>query len=72
MIIGLFVCFFLSSYAAAAGNLSLAMIASRHFWNACLSLIGSPTDRQQLKKRTEIILKNIIKASEAKNKQVKK
>ncbi|XP_077206307.1 cilia- and flagella-associated protein 46 isoform X2 [Paroedura picta] len=60
-----------TSYAAAAGNLALAMIASRHFWNTCLSFIGSPLDRQQLKKPTEIILKNIIKAAEAKNKQGK-
>ncbi|XP_060097359.1 cilia- and flagella-associated protein 46 [Heteronotia binoei] len=58
-----------TSYAAAVGNLALAMIASRHFWNACLPFIGSPIDRQQLKNPTEIILKNIIKAAEAKNKQ---
>nr|XP_056706458.1 cilia- and flagella-associated protein 46 [Euleptes europaea] len=58
-----------ASYAGAAGSLALAMIASRHFWNACLPFIGSPVDRQQLKKPTEIILKNTIKAAEAKNKQ---
>ncbi|XP_054839221.1 cilia- and flagella-associated protein 46 [Eublepharis macularius] len=58
-----------ASYAAAAGNLGLAVIASRHFWNACLPFICSAVDRKQLKNPTEIILKNIIKATEAKNKQ---
>ncbi|XP_048363031.1 LOW QUALITY PROTEIN: cilia- and flagella-associated protein 46 [Sphaerodactylus townsendi] len=58
-----------ASYAGAAGNLSLAMLAARHFWNSCLPFIASPLDRQQLKNPTEIILKNIIKAAEAKNKQ---
>ncbi|XP_066477527.1 cilia- and flagella-associated protein 46 [Tiliqua scincoides] len=56
-------------YAGEAGNIALAMIAARHFWNACLSFIGSSADRQQLKKPTEIILKSLIKAAEAKNKQ---
>ncbi|KAL2302670.1 hypothetical protein Nmel_010113 [Mimus melanotis] len=58
-------------YAGEAGNYSLAMFAARHFWNACLPLLGSPHDREQLKEPTEIILKNIIKA-ESKNKQEKK
>ncbi|XP_061491602.1 cilia- and flagella-associated protein 46 isoform X1 [Rhineura floridana] len=56
-------------YAGEAGNISLAMIAARHFWNACLPFIGSSADRQQLKMPTEVILKSIIKASEAKHKQ---
>ncbi|XP_044276023.1 cilia- and flagella-associated protein 46 [Varanus komodoensis] len=56
-------------YAGEAGNIALAMIAARHFWNACLPFIGSSADRQQLKMPTEIILKSIIKASEAKTKQ---
>ncbi|XP_068876435.1 cilia- and flagella-associated protein 46 [Aphelocoma coerulescens] len=58
-------------YAGEAGNYSLVMFAARHFWNACLPLLGSPLDREQLKEPTEIILKNIIKA-ESKNKQEKK
>uniref|UniRef100_A0A8C3ELL1 Uncharacterized protein n=1 Tax=Corvus moneduloides TaxID=1196302 RepID=A0A8C3ELL1_CORMO len=57
-------------YAGEAGNYSLVMFAARHFWNACLPLLGSPLDREQLKEPTEIILKNIIKA-ESKNKQVR-
>ncbi|KAH0623635.1 hypothetical protein JD844_006596 [Phrynosoma platyrhinos] len=56
-------------YAGEAGDIDLAMIAARHFWNACLPFIGSSADRQQLKMPTEVILKSIIKASEAKNKQ---
>ncbi|XP_063162642.1 cilia- and flagella-associated protein 46 [Candoia aspera] len=56
-------------YAGEAGNLRLAMVAARHFWNACLPFIGSSADRQNLKAPTEVILKSIIKASEAKNKQ---
>ncbi|XP_014746146.1 PREDICTED: cilia- and flagella-associated protein 46 [Sturnus vulgaris] len=58
-------------YAGEAGNYSLVMFAARHFWNACLPLLGSPHDREQFKEPTEIILKNIIKA-ESKNKQEKK
>lgn len=46
------------------------MFAARHFWNACLPLLGSQHDREQFKEPTEIILKNIIKA-EPKNKQVR-
>uniref|UniRef100_A0A8C3QM37 Cilia and flagella associated protein 46 n=1 Tax=Cyanoderma ruficeps TaxID=181631 RepID=A0A8C3QM37_9PASS len=57
-------------YAGEAGNYSLVMFAARHFWNACLPLLGSPCDRQQFKESTEIILKNITKA-ETKNKQVR-
>ncbi|XP_034292423.1 cilia- and flagella-associated protein 46 isoform X1 [Pantherophis guttatus] len=56
-------------YAGEAGNLNLAMVAARNFWNACLPFIGSSADRQHLKAPTEVILKSIIKASEAKNKQ---
>ncbi|XP_039193388.1 cilia- and flagella-associated protein 46 isoform X2 [Crotalus tigris] len=56
-------------YAGEAGNLSIAMVAARHFWNACLPFIGSSADRQHLKAPTEVILKSIIKASEAKSKQ---
>uniref|UniRef100_A0ABM5G1E7 Cilia- and flagella-associated protein 46 isoform X2 n=1 Tax=Pogona vitticeps TaxID=103695 RepID=A0ABM5G1E7_9SAUR len=63
-------CFVASArYAGEAGDVALAMIASRHFWNACLPFIGSSADRQQLKIPTEVLLKSIIKASEAKNKQ---
>ncbi|XP_065528583.1 cilia- and flagella-associated protein 46 [Lathamus discolor] len=58
-------------YAGEAGNYSLVMFAARHFWNACLRLLGSPCYRKQLKEPTEIILKSIIKA-ESKNKQEKK
>ncbi|XP_061232754.1 cilia- and flagella-associated protein 46 [Neopsephotus bourkii] len=58
-------------YAGEAGNYSLVMFAARHFWNACLRLLGSPRYRKQLKEPTEIILKSIIKA-ESKNKQEKK
>lgn len=57
-------------YAGEAGNYSLVMFAARHFWNACLPLLGSPRYRKQLKEPTEIILKSIIKA-ESKNKQVR-
>uniref|UniRef100_U3JF47 Uncharacterized protein n=1 Tax=Ficedula albicollis TaxID=59894 RepID=U3JF47_FICAL len=57
-------------YAGEAGNYSLVMFAARHFWNACLPLLGSPHDREQFKEPTKIILKNIIKA-ESKNKQVR-
>ncbi|XP_050567907.1 cilia- and flagella-associated protein 46 [Cygnus atratus] len=57
-------------YAGEAGNYSLVMFAARHFWNACLPLLGFPHDREQFKEPTEIILKNIIKA-ESKNKQEK-
>lgn len=57
-------------YAGEAGDVALAMIAARHFWNACLPFIGSSADRQQLKIPTEVLLKSIMKASEAKNKQV--
>ncbi|XP_034994598.2 cilia- and flagella-associated protein 46 isoform X1 [Zootoca vivipara] len=56
-------------YAGEAGDIALAMIAARHFWNGCLPFIGSSADRQQLKKPTEIIIKSINKASEAKHKQ---
>ncbi|XP_032857192.2 cilia- and flagella-associated protein 46 [Tyto alba] len=58
-------------YAGEAGNYSLVMFAARHFWNACLPLLGSPHEREQFKEPTEIILKNILKA-ESKNKQEKK
>ncbi|XP_023786136.1 cilia- and flagella-associated protein 46 isoform X2 [Cyanistes caeruleus] len=58
-------------YAGEAGNYSLVMFAARHFWNACLPLLGSPHDREQFKEPTEIVLKNIVKA-ESKNKQEKK
>ncbi|XP_068054496.1 cilia- and flagella-associated protein 46 [Anomalospiza imberbis] len=58
-------------HAGEAGNYSLVMFAARHFWNACLPLLASPHDREQLKEHTKIILKNIIKA-ESKNKQEKK
>ncbi|KAM4668337.1 cilia- and flagella-associated protein 46 [Amazona ochrocephala] len=58
-------------YAGEAGNYSLVMFAARHFWNACLPLLGSPRYRKHLKEPTEIILKSIIKA-EYKNKQEKK
>ncbi|KAJ7427262.1 hypothetical protein BTVI_01760 [Pitangus sulphuratus] len=47
------------------------MFAARHFWNACLPLLGSPHDREHLKEPTEIILKSIIKA-ESKNKEEEK
>ncbi|XP_032922061.1 cilia- and flagella-associated protein 46 isoform X2 [Catharus ustulatus] len=57
-------------YAGEAGNYSLVMFAARHFWNACLPLLGSPHDREQFKEPTNIILKNINKA-ESKNKQEK-
>uniref|UniRef100_A0A8C5TUX3 Cilia and flagella associated protein 46 n=1 Tax=Malurus cyaneus samueli TaxID=2593467 RepID=A0A8C5TUX3_9PASS len=57
-------------YAGEAGNYSLVMFAARHFWNACLPLLGSPHDREQFREPTEIIIKNIIKA-ESKNKQVR-
>ncbi|XP_035186668.1 cilia- and flagella-associated protein 46 isoform X3 [Oxyura jamaicensis] len=57
-------------YAGEAGNYSLVMFAARHFWNACLPLLGFPHDREQIKEPIEIILKNIIKA-ESKNKQEK-
>ncbi|XP_057264648.1 cilia- and flagella-associated protein 46 [Pezoporus wallicus] len=58
-------------HAGEAGNYSLVMFAARHFWNACLHLLGSPRYRKQLKEPTEIILKSIIEA-ESKNKQEKK
>ncbi|XP_027758626.1 cilia- and flagella-associated protein 46 [Empidonax traillii] len=58
-------------YAGEAGNYSLVMFAARHFWNACLPLLGSPHDREHLKEPTEIILKSIIKA-ESKNKEEEK
>ncbi|XP_066179467.1 cilia- and flagella-associated protein 46 [Sylvia atricapilla] len=58
-------------YAGEAGNYSFVMFAARHFWNACLPLLGSPRDREQFKEPTEIILKSIIKA-ESKPKQEKK
>ncbi|XP_053164122.1 cilia- and flagella-associated protein 46 isoform X2 [Hemicordylus capensis] len=58
-----------ASYAGEAGNIALALIAARHFWNACLPFIGSSVDRQQLKMPTIIILNSIGKAAEAKNKQ---
>ncbi|XP_017664651.1 PREDICTED: cilia- and flagella-associated protein 46 isoform X1 [Lepidothrix coronata] len=58
-------------HAGGAGNYSLVMFAARHFWNACLPLLGSPHDREHLKEPTEIILKSIIKA-ESKNKQEEK
>ncbi|KAM4896437.1 cilia- and flagella-associated protein 46 [Sylvia borin] len=58
-------------YAGEAGNYSFVMFAARHFWNACLPLLGSPRDREQFKEPTEIILKSIIKA-ESKTKQEKK
>ncbi|KAM9188465.1 cilia- and flagella-associated protein 46 [Mergus octosetaceus] len=57
-------------YAGEAGNYSLVMFAARHFWNACLPLLGFPHDREQFKEPTEIILKNIMKA-ESENKQEK-
>lgn len=57
-------------YAGEAGNYSLVMFAARHFWNACLPLLGSPHDREQFKEPTEIILKNIIKV-ESKTKKVR-
>uniref|UniRef100_A0A8B9G5Y2 Cilia and flagella associated protein 46 n=1 Tax=Amazona collaria TaxID=241587 RepID=A0A8B9G5Y2_9PSIT len=57
-------------YAGEAGNYSLVMFAARHFWNACLPLLGSARYRKHLKEPTEIILKSIIKA-EYKNKQVR-
>uniref|UniRef100_A0A8D0H4W8 Cilia and flagella associated protein 46 n=1 Tax=Sphenodon punctatus TaxID=8508 RepID=A0A8D0H4W8_SPHPU len=57
--------------AGEAGNTTLAMLAARHFWNACLPFMGSPSEREQLKKSTEIILKSIVKA-ESKNNQVAK
>lgn len=69
--IGTLVFFPLPRYAGEAENLGLAMIAARHFWNACLPFIASSVDRQLLKKPTEIILKSIMKAAEAKNKQVR-
>ncbi|KAM9549280.1 cilia- and flagella-associated protein 46 isoform 2-T2 [Guaruba guarouba] len=58
-------------YAGEAGNYSLVMFAARHFWNACLPLLGYPHYRKHLKEHTEIILKSIIK-TEYKNKQEKK
>ncbi|XP_030342205.1 cilia- and flagella-associated protein 46 isoform X3 [Strigops habroptila] len=58
-------------YAGEAGNYSLVMFAARHFWNACLPLLGSPHYRKQLKQLTEIVLKSIIQA-ESESKQEKK
>uniref|UniRef100_A0A672TFQ8 Cilia and flagella associated protein 46 n=1 Tax=Strigops habroptila TaxID=2489341 RepID=A0A672TFQ8_STRHB len=57
-------------YAGEAGNYSLVMFAARHFWNACLPLLGSPHYRKQLKQLTEIVLKSIIQA-ESESKQVR-
>ncbi|XP_059152499.1 cilia- and flagella-associated protein 46-like isoform X4 [Physella acuta] len=53
-------------YAQQAGNHTLVMTAARHFWNACLPLIGQPIERQLLKEPLKTILEAIAATSDKK------
>ncbi|XP_074153317.1 cilia- and flagella-associated protein 46 [Sminthopsis crassicaudata] len=54
---------FLSSirYAGLAGNLSLMMQSTRHYWNTCFPFFSSPFWRKKLKQSIQTILKTINK-----------
>ncbi|XP_036429472.1 LOW QUALITY PROTEIN: cilia- and flagella-associated protein 46 [Colossoma macropomum] len=45
------------SLAEQAGSWSLCGSAAKHYWNACLPLLTSPEQRQQLKEPLELIVK---------------
>lgn len=57
-------------YAQQAGNHGLVMTAARHFWNACLPLIGQPIERQLLKEHLKTVLEAIAATSDKKIKMV--
>ncbi|KAH9492442.1 Cilia- and flagella-associated protein 46 [Bulinus truncatus] len=45
-----------AKYAKNASNYELVMLAARHFWNACLPLVGQPIERELLKEPLRVIL----------------
>ncbi|XP_038599783.1 cilia- and flagella-associated protein 46 [Tachyglossus aculeatus] len=55
-------------FAGKARSSELVMLATRHFWNACLPLLGSKVHREKLKVPTQAIIK-IINESESRNQE---
>ncbi|XP_028917550.1 cilia- and flagella-associated protein 46 isoform X3 [Ornithorhynchus anatinus] len=55
-------------FAGIARSSELVMLATRHFWNACLPLLGSKVHREKLKVPTRTIIK-IINESESRNQE---
>ena len=50
---------FACSFACNARNGEMVMQAARHYWNACLPLIGQPIERELLKEPLTILLQCI-------------
>uniref|UniRef100_G3VK46 Cilia and flagella associated protein 46 n=1 Tax=Sarcophilus harrisii TaxID=9305 RepID=G3VK46_SARHA len=48
-------------YAGLAGNLSLVMQSTRHYWNTCFPFFSSPFWRKKLKQSIQMIIKTINK-----------
>ncbi|KAG8435302.1 hypothetical protein GDO86_013309 [Hymenochirus boettgeri] len=57
-----------SRFAGEAGNVSLALQAARHFWNACYPFSKSAKEREPLKEATMSVIRAITDAG-AKQKQ---
>ncbi|XP_062851474.1 cilia- and flagella-associated protein 46 [Trichomycterus rosablanca] len=51
------------SYAEQASSWSLCDTLARHYWNACLPLLETPEQRQQLQKPLELIVKALSRTS---------
>ncbi|XP_037661046.1 cilia- and flagella-associated protein 46 [Choloepus didactylus] len=55
-------------FGGIAGSSSLVMLAARHFWNACLPLLGSAANRRRVRGTTQEII-SIINKTEAKKEE---
>ncbi|XP_071090002.1 cilia- and flagella-associated protein 46-like [Haliotis cracherodii] len=53
-----------SRFARNANNYELVMTAARHYWNACLPLVGQPIERELLKEPIRVILQCITATAE--------
>ncbi|XP_030058854.1 cilia- and flagella-associated protein 46 [Microcaecilia unicolor] len=47
-------------YGGEAGSRQLVILAAKHFWNACASLLGSPEHRKTLRQSIVSILKAVV------------
>ncbi|XP_041347195.1 cilia- and flagella-associated protein 46-like, partial [Gigantopelta aegis] len=56
-------------YARNANNYELVMTSARHYWNACITLVSQPIERELLKEPIRTILDCITATAEKKPKK---
>ncbi|XP_048865345.1 cilia- and flagella-associated protein 46 isoform X2 [Brienomyrus brachyistius] len=60
------------SFAEQAGNYTMCVVAAKHYWNACLRLMDTPLQRQELKAPVEEILRAMASTSTGGKKEERK